>query len=79
MKTGCCLALRDHPVRKFFDAGVYITLATDDPEMFHTTLCGEYQLLQDVFGFSEEELRKVAANSFRASFLSMEERRSYVE
>ena len=79
VRTGCCLALREHPVRKFFDAGVHITLATDDPEMFHTTLCGEYQLLQNVFGFSEEELRKVAANSFRASFLSMEERRSYVE
>lgn len=79
VRTGCCRALREHPVRKLFDAGVCITIATDDPEMFHTTLCGEYQLLQEMFGFSDEELREVASNSFRASFLSISGRQAYVE
>jgi adenosine deaminase/aminodeoxyfutalosine deaminase len=79
IKTGCCRALEEHPVRKLFDAGVRITVATDDPEMFHTTLTREYQLLQDVFGFTEDELRQVAANSFRASFLSAQERRVFLK
>ncbi len=67
--TGCCTALADHPVRKLFDAGVPIVLNTDDPDMFHTTVTNEYQIARDVFGFSQDELRELAKNSFRASFL----------
>jgi aminodeoxyfutalosine deaminase len=66
--TGCCTSLDQHPVRKLFDAGVLVTLNTDDPEMFHTTLNREYQIAQQVFGFSNDELRQLADNSFRASF-----------
>ncbi len=67
--TGCCTSLEQHPVRKLFDAGVLVTLNTDDPEMFHTTLNREYQIAQQVFGFSDDELRQLAENSFRASFV----------
>jgi aminodeoxyfutalosine deaminase len=70
--TGCCTSLDEHPVRKLFDAGVLITLNTDDPEMFHTTLNREYQIAQEVFGFSNDELRQLAQNSFKASFLPQE-------
>ncbi|HEX8925413.1 MAG TPA: adenosine deaminase, partial [Terriglobales bacterium] len=69
VRTGCCARVEDHPVRKYFDAGAVVTLNTDDPEMFETSLLREYQLAQDVFGFSREELRQLAANSIRASFL----------
>ncbi|HEY3928532.1 MAG TPA: adenosine deaminase [Candidatus Koribacter sp.] len=78
-KTGCCRSLADHPVRKLFDAGVKITLATDDPEMFHTTLTREYGLLRDHFAFTEEELRQLARNSFQSSFLSPVENRDLLE
>ena len=37
--------------------------------MFRTTLEREYQIAQQVFGFTEAELRELAKNSFRASFL----------
>ncbi len=67
--TGCCTSLEQHPVRKLFDAGVLVTLNTDDPEMFHTTLNREYQIAQQVFGFSDDELRQLAENSFRAAFV----------
>jgi aminodeoxyfutalosine deaminase len=69
VKTGCCLALEEHPVRKLFDAGVPIVLNTDDPDMFHTDLVSEYRIVRDVFHFNEPELRELAKNSFRASFL----------
>ena len=69
VRTGCCLSVADHPVRKLFDAGVLVTLNTDDPAMFHTTLNREYQIAQEVFGFSDDELRQLAENSFRAAFV----------
>jgi adenosine deaminase/aminodeoxyfutalosine deaminase len=67
--TGCCGSVEQHPLRKLFDAGVRVTLNTDDPDMFHTSLNREYQIAQEVFGFSEAELRELARNCFRASFL----------
>ena len=77
--TGCCTALEQHPVRKLFDAGVLVTLNTDDPEMFHTRLDCEYRIAQQVFGFSDDELRQLAENSFRASFLPDEQKQEYLK
>ncbi|MGO9258335.1 MAG: adenosine deaminase [Bryobacteraceae bacterium] len=66
--TGVVKRLEDHPVRRLFDAGVPITLATDDPAMFGCTLTGEYRLAAARFGFSERELRGIADNGFRYAF-----------
>lgn len=66
--TGAVTSLEAHPVRKLYDAGVPITLNTDDPGMFATTLCGEYELAARQFGFSEAELRGIAENGFRYRF-----------
>ena len=49
-----------------------LTLNTDDPAMFRTTLNREYAIAQKVFGFSEEQLRELARNSLEASFLDAE-------
>ena len=67
--TGCCPSAADHSARKLFAAGVLITLNTDDPDMFRTTLTREYEIAQESLGFSDAELRQLARNSFRASFL----------
>jgi adenosine deaminase/aminodeoxyfutalosine deaminase len=68
VRTGAVTSLREHPVRRLFDAGVPVTLNTDDPPMFGTTLEREYRLAADEFGFSKEELRAVAENGFRFAF-----------
>ena len=69
LRTGSCPSLSAHPIRQYFDQGIMITLNTDDPAMFRTSLAREYQLAQQSFGFTEEHLRELARNSFEASFL----------
>ncbi len=78
VRTGCCRRLEDHPVRRMFDQGLMITLNSDDPSMFQTTLNQEYQLAHEVFHFTEDQLREVARNSFEASFLPAEKKIFYL-
>jgi adenosine deaminase/aminodeoxyfutalosine deaminase len=79
LRTTCCVELAAHPLRRYFDAGALVTLNTDDPAMFQTTLGREYQLAQDAFAFTEDELRQLAANSFRASWLPEERKRELLK
>ena len=69
LRTGCLGKLSEHPVRRYFDQGLMLTLNTDDPAMFATSLTREYELAQAEFGFTDEHLRELARNSFEASFL----------
>ncbi|HEY7096327.1 MAG TPA: adenosine deaminase [Terriglobales bacterium] len=78
LRTGCCAALADHPAKNYFDEGIMITLNTDDPGLFATSLSREYHLAQDAFGFTEEHLREIARNSFEASFLSPEKKLQFL-
>lgn len=78
LRTGCCASLEKHPLRKYFDQGMMVTLNTDDPAMFSTSLSHEYQLAQDHFGFSDEHLRELARNSFEASFLPAEKKLQFL-
>ncbi len=78
LRTGVCSAIAEHPVRRYFDQGIMITLNSDDPAMFGTTLAGEYQLAQDAFGFTDEHLRELARNSFEASFLPADKKLQFL-
>jgi adenosine deaminase/aminodeoxyfutalosine deaminase len=66
--TGVVARLEDHPIRRLFDAGVPIVLNSDDPAMFGCSLTDEYRLAASAFGFTEAELRAIAANGFRYAF-----------
>ena len=78
VRTGCCKTVSEHPVKQYFDHGLMITLNTDDPAMFGTTLSHEYQLAQQAFGFTDEHLRELARNSFEASFLPAEKKLEFL-
>jgi aminodeoxyfutalosine deaminase len=72
VRTGCCATLAEHPVRRYFESGLMITLNSDDPTLFASDLLHEYRLAEREFQFTQEQLRELAANSIEASFLPPE-------
>lgn len=78
VRTGLVQSVGEHPAKGYFEQGLMITLNTDDPAMFSTTLSREYQVAQDAFGFTDEHLRELARNSFEASFLPAEKKLEFL-
>ena len=78
LRTSCCRTLQEHPLKMYLDSGVMVTLNSDDPGIFGTSLGREYQLAQDAFGFTNEQLREIARNSFEASFLPAEKKLEFL-
>ena len=74
LRTGCCSEISQHPVRRYFDEGLMLTLNSDDPAMFRSSLVDEYRLAQEHFAFTDDHLRELARNSFEASFLPPEKK-----
>jgi adenosine deaminase/aminodeoxyfutalosine deaminase len=72
IRTGCCASFDEHPLRRYFDEGLMITLNSDDPPMFGSNLLNEYVLTQRLFDFSLDQMRELAANAVEASFLPPE-------
>ncbi len=69
LRTGCCSSIDTHPVHMYFERGLMITLNSDDPPMFGSTLLDEYVLVHRHFELSFDHMRELAANSVEASFL----------
>jgi aminodeoxyfutalosine deaminase len=69
LRTGVCASWTDHPLRTYFDAGLLVTINSDDPAFFGSDLEGEYLLAHRELGFARDELRRLASNSIEASFL----------
>jgi len=61
--------LAEHPLPAMLDAGLYVTLNSDDPAMFGTSLSNEYLAAAQVLGLPAAELAALADNAVRASFL----------
>ncbi len=74
MRTGAVASWDVHPLRQLFDAGVLVTLNSDDPTFFHTTLTDEYRKVVCFFDFTVDELCTLVLNGVRASFLPDQER-----
>ena len=78
VRTGVCPSFAAHPLRRCFDLGLTVTLNSDDPAFFGSDLANEYLLAHTEQGFTGDELRQLAANSIRASFLPEEAKSSWL-
>jgi aminodeoxyfutalosine deaminase len=70
--TRAVSGLPDHPFPMLRDAGILVTVNTDDPGMFATDINNEYLVAHEVFGLDRADLAELARDSVRASFAAGE-------
>ncbi len=66
--TRCVERLEDHPIRALRDAGVVVTINSDDPPMFGTTLNREYEIAAELLDLDERGLGELALTAVDASY-----------
>ncbi len=64
-----------HPLRPLHEAGVRVTLNSDDPPFFHTSLAREYEVAATVMGFSDDEILGMTRTAIEAGFVDEPTRR----
>jgi aminodeoxyfutalosine deaminase len=69
VSTGAVGRIESHPLRRLYEAGVPLTLSTDDPGVFRCTLREEFEAAKRL-GLGERELRGIAQNAAKYRFAS---------
>ncbi|MBI3941785.1 MAG: adenosine deaminase [Chloroflexi bacterium] len=72
IRLGVYPDLASHPLRRLYEAGVPLTVNSDDPPLFNTTLNEEISALPAPFGFTLAEIDEILLNGVRHSFLPAE-------
>ena len=76
VRLGVYADLASHPLPTLYDAGVTVTVNSDDPPLFNTTLNDEVKLLVDPFNFDFSTINQILLNGVRCSFLPGEEKQA---
>ena len=65
---------KSHPLKKLYDAGVPVTICSDDPGMFASILTDDYHIVQEHQGFGLKEFERCNEVAFNKSFISLAEK-----
>jgi adenosine deaminase len=65
---GVFASFEEHPLPTFIEAGVSVTLGSDDPPYFGATLAGEYAVCVEHMGLGDDELREITSTALDAAF-----------
>lgn len=68
LKTSVFKEYAEYPLKQFIDAGVIITINTDDPGVEGTTLTKELNILKDTFGLSGNDIKRFLINAANSAF-----------
>ncbi len=79
VRTGVTPRIEEHPVRRYFERGLLVTVNTDDPKMFGNSIAEELRLLEEKLGFTRDEVRQVVLNGLRASWLPAARKRELMQ
>ena len=79
IQTKVVESFEQHPLSTYVDAGVPVTISTDNRLFSRTTLTEELWRVHTLCGVNEDDLRQVALNSFIHSFLPWEEKWALVD
>ncbi len=69
IRLGVYPSYADHPFKRLAEAGVLVTVNSDDPPMFGTTLTREFEVLAEHFGYTLDELVQFTRNAVQGAFL----------
>lgn len=69
MLTNAIPDLKQHPLRKLMEAGIKVTVNTDDPGIFNTNLNREYRIAHEILGMTLAELDVCSQTAAEASFI----------
>lgn len=69
----------EHPIKKFYEKGILVTVNTDDPTFFNVELIEEYWNLYEKLNFSLEDIKNLIINGFKASFLSEKKKKKFIK
>ncbi len=75
VRTGVVSSVNQHPVREFYDRGLMVTVNSDDPTLFNTSLNNEYIQLNHHLNFSLQEIHQLTQNALHAAFIPLEEKK----
>ncbi len=79
VRTKAVRTIEEHPIRKYYERGLIISVNTDDPKMFNTSLADEYRQLVQRCGFSKQEICKIILLGIHSSWLSAEKKSSLIK
>jgi adenosine deaminase len=71
--------MQDHPMKKMLQAGLVATVNSDDPAYFGGYINQNFDAIIDALDLDEDDIRTLAANSFRGSFLTPDAAQKHVE
>jgi aminodeoxyfutalosine deaminase len=78
VRLGVAPSLETHPLPRLLDAGVVVTVNSDDPSLFNTSLSDDYATLVSPFGLTVGQIDELVLNGFRSSFLPPERKAALV-
>jgi adenosine deaminase len=79
LRTGVVSRIEDHPIRRYFERGMLVTVNTDDPKMFGNSLAMEYEAIESKLGFSKIEIGRLIENALHSSWMPEERKQGYLK
>ncbi|MGU3313699.1 adenosine deaminase [Acinetobacter sp. M5A5_2a] len=70
--------MKDHNIRRLLQKDVHVTVNSDDPSYFGGYMNDNFFAIQQALDLTNDELKKLAINSFEASFISDEEKQKWI-
>ena len=70
VRTSAVSSLIEHPIYEFYKSGMIVSVNTDDPKMFNTTIKKEYVSLIDSFNLDLSDIYKLSENSIKSAWCS---------
>jgi adenosine deaminase len=79
VQTRAVSTLQDHPIGRYLEAGLRVTLNTDNRLVSDTTVTNEYALAVEAFDLDLDDVLGLVLNGFKAAFLPLADKQRLIE